>query len=123
MSNTPPESVAGYDSTDLHEIRQNHLTGRLESEDADKREQIRASDGNHPDSDCESDTSEVLSVGSEPTPTSVVGIDPQLRLGPVRPGIGEQPRRLSRRREHEDIGDTVAFQLNELHRCVLSPNG
>ena len=74
MSNTPPESSAGLDSSDLHEIRQNHLSARLESSDSDKREQIRGSDGNNLDSDCESDTSEVLSVGSEPTPTSVVGI-------------------------------------------------
>ncbi|XP_076244995.1 uncharacterized protein LOC143185688 [Calliopsis andreniformis] len=73
MSNTPPESSSGLDSTDLHEIRQNHLSARLESSDSEKRE-VRASDGNNPDSDCESDTSEVLSVGSEPTPTSVVGI-------------------------------------------------
>ncbi|XP_076751970.1 uncharacterized protein LOC143424047 [Xylocopa sonorina] len=74
MSNTPPESSTGLESNGLHEIRQNHLTARLDSPDAEKREQIRASNGNNPDSDCESDTSEVLSVGSEPTPTSVVGI-------------------------------------------------
>ncbi|XP_076629891.1 uncharacterized protein LOC143346042 [Colletes latitarsis] len=74
MSSTPPESSIGLDAGDLHEIRQNHLQTRLESSDSEKREQIRGSDGNNPDSDCESDTSEVLSVGSEPTPTSVVGI-------------------------------------------------
>ncbi|XP_076391368.1 uncharacterized protein LOC100875304 [Megachile rotundata] len=74
MSNTPPTSSIGLDSSDLHEIRQNHLTTRLEPEDPEKREQTRGNDGNEPDSDCESDTSEVLSVGSEPTPTSVVGI-------------------------------------------------
>ncbi|XP_053981263.1 segmentation polarity homeobox protein engrailed-like [Hylaeus anthracinus] len=74
MSSTPPESSIGLDPVDLHEIRQNHLQSRLESSDSEKREQIRGSDGNNPDSDCESDTSEVLSVGSEPTPTSVVGI-------------------------------------------------
>ncbi|XP_076177487.1 uncharacterized protein LOC143151887 [Ptiloglossa arizonensis] len=75
MSNTPPESSIGLDSSnDLHEIGQNHPHTRLESSDSEKREQIRVSDGNNPDSDCESDTSEVLSVGSEPTPTSVVGI-------------------------------------------------
>ncbi|XP_076220854.1 uncharacterized protein LOC143174239 [Nomia melanderi] len=74
MSNTPPESSTGLESSDLHEIRHNHLATRLESGDSVKREQIRGSDGNNPDSDCESDTSEVLSVGSEPTPTSVVGI-------------------------------------------------
>ena len=76
MSNTPPEGSTGLDSNDLHhEIRQNHLATRLELDDSEKRDQIRGSDaGNNPDSDCESDTSEVLSVGSEPTPTSVVGI-------------------------------------------------
>ncbi|XP_043791080.1 homeobox protein invected-like [Apis laboriosa] len=76
MSNTPPEASTGLDSNDLHhEIgRQNHLATRLELDDSEKRDQIRGSDGNNPDSDCESDTSEVLSVGSEPTPTSVVGI-------------------------------------------------
>ncbi|XP_026674630.1 segmentation polarity homeobox protein engrailed-like isoform X2 [Ceratina calcarata] len=74
MSNTPPESSTGLDSNDLPEIRQNHLSTRLDSEDSEKRDQIRGSDGNNVDSDCESDTSEVLSVGSEPTPTSVVGI-------------------------------------------------
>ncbi|XP_043593231.1 segmentation polarity homeobox protein engrailed-like isoform X2 [Bombus pyrosoma] len=74
MSNTPPESSTGLDSNDLHEIRQNYLTARLEPDESEKRDQIRGSDGNNPDSDCESDTSEVLSVGSEPTPTSVVGI-------------------------------------------------
>ncbi|OAD62789.1 Homeobox protein invected [Eufriesea mexicana] len=74
MSNTPPEPSIGLDLNDLHEIRQNHLATRLEPEDSEKRDQIRGSDGNNPDSDCESDTSEVLSVGSEPTPTSVVGI-------------------------------------------------
>lgn len=74
MSNTPPESSAGLDSTDPHEIRQNHLGSRLDSSDSEKRDHIRGSDGNNPDSDCESDTSEVLSVGSEPTPMSVVGI-------------------------------------------------
>nr|XP_033328778.1 segmentation polarity homeobox protein engrailed-like isoform X2 [Megalopta genalis] len=74
MSNTPPEASTGLESSELHEIRQNHLAGRLESQDSGKREQLRPGDGNNPDSDCESDTSEVLSVGSEPTPTSVVGI-------------------------------------------------
>ncbi|XP_076476107.1 uncharacterized protein LOC117164639 [Bombus vancouverensis nearcticus] len=74
MSNTPPESSTGLDSNDLHEIRQNYLAARLEPDESEKRDQIRGSDGNNPDSDCESDTSEVLSVGSEPTPTSVVGI-------------------------------------------------
>ncbi|CAD1475703.1 unnamed protein product [Heterotrigona itama] len=75
MSSTPPESSIGLESNDLHEIRQNRAASRSEpSEDSEKRDQIRGSDGNNPDSDCESDTSEVLSVGSEPTPTSVVGI-------------------------------------------------
>ncbi|XP_076659104.1 uncharacterized protein LOC143362638 [Halictus rubicundus] len=73
MSNTSPEASTGVESSELHEIRQNHLSSRLESEDSVKREQLRGGD-NNPDSDCESDTSEVLSVGSEPTPTSVVGI-------------------------------------------------
>ncbi|XP_029048775.2 segmentation polarity homeobox protein engrailed-like isoform X1 [Osmia bicornis bicornis] len=74
MSNTPPTSSIGLDSSDLHEIRQNHLASRLEIDESEKRDQVRGNDGNEPDSDCESDTSEVLSVGSEPTPTSVVGI-------------------------------------------------
>ncbi|KAK1127468.1 hypothetical protein K0M31_004005 [Melipona bicolor] len=74
MSSTPPESSIGLESNDLHEIRQNRAATRSEPEDSGKRDQTRGSDGNNPDSDCESDTSEVLSVGSEPTPTSVVGI-------------------------------------------------
>lgn len=63
------------DSSDP-EVRSNHLIQRLDQdgEDAEKRDQARGMECNNADSDCESDTSEVLSVGSEPTPTSVVGV-------------------------------------------------
>lgn len=65
----------GLDSSDP-EVRSNHLISRLDQdpEDAEKRDQTRGMECNNADSDCESDTSEVLSVGSEPTPTSVVGV-------------------------------------------------
>ncbi|XP_011139006.2 muscle segmentation homeobox isoform X2 [Harpegnathos saltator] len=75
MSGTPPEPVS-LDS-DLPEARSSHLAGsRLErdAEDAEKRDETRAGAECNADSDCESDTSEVLSVGSEPTPSSVVGV-------------------------------------------------
>ncbi|KAG5327215.1 HMIN protein, partial [Pseudoatta argentina] len=75
MSSTLPEAPMGLDSSDP-EIRSNHLISRLDhdQEDAEKRDQTRGTECNNADSDCESDTSEVLSVGSEPTPTSVVGV-------------------------------------------------
>lgn len=63
MSSTPPESA------DLP----NHRSER-DAEDAEKREEARLGTECNVDSDCESDTSEVLSVGSEPTPSSVVGV-------------------------------------------------
>lgn len=65
----------GVDSSDP-DVRSNHLISRLDQdpEDAEKRDQARGTECNNADSDCESDTSEVLSVGSEPTPTSVVGV-------------------------------------------------
>ncbi|KAI4489353.1 hypothetical protein M0802_011222 [Mischocyttarus mexicanus] len=44
------------------------------SEESEKRDQDNNRCGDNADSDCESDTSEVLSVGSEPTPVSVVGV-------------------------------------------------
>ncbi|XP_026828947.1 muscle segmentation homeobox isoform X2 [Ooceraea biroi] len=71
MSSTLPEAPMGLDSSDP-EARSNHLISQpdQDSEDAD---QTRV-DSNNADSDCESDTSEVLSVGSEPTPTSVAGV-------------------------------------------------
>ncbi|XP_011874912.1 PREDICTED: probable serine/threonine-protein kinase DDB_G0278901 isoform X2 [Vollenhovia emeryi] len=74
MSSTLPEATMGLDSSDP-DVRSSHLISRLdqESEDAEKRDQARGAECNNADSDCESDTSEVLSVGSEPTPTSVVG--------------------------------------------------
>lgn len=65
----------GLDSSES-ESRSNHLIPRLDqdADDAEKRNQTRGTECGNADSDCESDTSEVLSVGSEPTPTSVVGV-------------------------------------------------
>ncbi|XP_032681106.1 homeobox protein invected-like isoform X1 [Odontomachus brunneus] len=77
MSSTPPEPVS-LDS-DLPEARSNHLALRLEREDAEKRDETRVGTECNADSDCESDTSEVLSVGSEPTPSSVVGVRGSVR--------------------------------------------
>ncbi|XP_036140243.1 homeobox protein invected isoform X2 [Monomorium pharaonis] len=76
MSSALPEAPMGLDSSDS-EIRSSHLIARLDQdpEDAEKRDrETRGTECNNADSDCESDTSEVLSVGSEPTPTSVVGV-------------------------------------------------
>nr|XP_012227331.1 PREDICTED: muscle segmentation homeobox-like isoform X2 [Linepithema humile] len=75
MSSTSPEATMGLDSSEP-ETRSNHLIPRLDqdAEDAEKRDQARGTECGNADSDCESDTSEVLSVGSEPTPTSMVGV-------------------------------------------------
>ncbi|XP_070164771.1 segmentation polarity homeobox protein engrailed [Polyergus mexicanus] len=76
MSSTSPAPPMGLDTVSETEIRSNHLISRLDqdSEDAEKRDRARRTECSNADSDCESDTSEVLSVGSEPTPTSVVGV-------------------------------------------------
>ncbi|KAK2580650.1 hypothetical protein KPH14_007756 [Odynerus spinipes] len=74
MSNTGSESSSVLETTDAREMRQQRDQSRLEQEspeESDKRDQERCE---NVDSDCESDTSEVLSVGSEPTPASVVGV-------------------------------------------------
>lgn len=75
MSSASSEPV-GLELAELPEARSNHLVSRLdrESENAKKWNDTRATECNNADSDCESDTSEVLSVGSEPTPTSVVEV-------------------------------------------------
>ncbi|XP_015187508.1 PREDICTED: homeobox protein invected-like isoform X2 [Polistes dominula] len=73
MSNTSVESSSALvEATDVREIRQNQSRLDQEIDEIEKRDQDRC--GENGDSDCESDTSEVLSVGSEPTPASVVGV-------------------------------------------------
>ncbi|KMR05299.1 homeobox protein invected [Lasius niger] len=76
MSSASPAPPMGLDTGSESETRSNHLISRLDQdpEDAEKRDRARRTECSNADSDCESDTSEVLSVGSEPTPTSVVGV-------------------------------------------------
>lgn len=76
MSSTSPAPPMDLDTGSESETRSNHLISRLDQdpEDAEKRDRARRTECSNADSDCESDTSEVLSVGSEPTPTSVVGM-------------------------------------------------
>ncbi|XP_043664925.1 segmentation polarity homeobox protein engrailed-like isoform X2 [Vespula pensylvanica] len=72
MSNTSVESSSTLaETTDVREMRQNQSRLDQETEESEKRDQERCENA---ESDCESDTSEVLSVGSEPTPASVVGV-------------------------------------------------
>ncbi|XP_066602265.1 segmentation polarity homeobox protein engrailed-like [Prorops nasuta] len=73
MSISSAESSSGMESTRQTSSQANCRTEQ-EAEDSERREQLLGSSCNNAESDCESDTSEVLSVGSEPTPSSVAEI-------------------------------------------------